>query len=83
LHADGQIRAGYGAVIANAGLWLEEADSDINNAYNGGPSTFLNTGTFLKTNSAGTTTFEPGFCSTTAVWWTRKRHDCHPRRRDE
>jgi len=61
LHTGGAVQAGYGTVINNAGIWLEEVNVAINNAYNNGASTFVNTGTFCKTNSTGTTTFEPSF----------------------
>ncbi|MGA2544702.1 MAG: hypothetical protein ABSG78_24395, partial [Verrucomicrobiota bacterium] len=56
LHTGGRMRGGSGTVINNAGLWLDEVDLAFNNDY-GGVSTFVNTGTFCKTNSTGTTSF--------------------------
>ena len=64
VHTGGQIRGGLsGTLIANAGLWQEEVDIDFINAYGGGPSVFLNTGTFRKTAGAGNsaTTFDASF----------------------
>jgi hypothetical protein len=64
VHSGGAVRGGYGAVIGNEGLWQEQVDSDINNAYGGAASSFLNNGTLVKSGTAGTTTFEPNFSFT-------------------
>jgi hypothetical protein len=57
LHTGGRVRGGYGAMINNAGLWLEEVDQVFNNDYNSTAMIFVNTGTFEKTTTSGTTSF--------------------------
>jgi hypothetical protein len=57
IRTGGRVRGGSGTVIVNAALWLDEVDQAINDDY-GGVSTFLNTGTFRKTTTTSTTSFD-------------------------
>jgi hypothetical protein len=62
IHTGGRIRQGWGGLIDNEGLWLEQIDTDFNDTdYGGATSTFLNNGTFNKNSTAGATTFDGGF----------------------
>ena len=56
LHTGGRVRGGTGTLINNTGLWLEQVDLAINADY-GGVWMFVNGGTFEKTGTTGTTTF--------------------------
>ena len=50
-----QIQGGgsSGTVINNYGVWDEESDLDLNNAYGQTGTTFNNQGTFIKSGSTG------------------------------
>jgi hypothetical protein len=60
VHTGGRVRQGSSGSIYNAGLWLEQLDTDLNNDYGGGASTFVNAGTFRKTAAGGSTRFYNG-----------------------
>ncbi len=54
LHPGNQFRGGSGTVIYNNGLWLEESDNYLYNPF-GGVATLVNTGTYRKIITTGTT----------------------------
>lgn len=48
-------------MINNSGTWDEQTDASFGNDYGGAESRFVNLGSFLKSITAGMTTFQPGF----------------------
>ncbi|HEX4122720.1 MAG TPA: hypothetical protein VH619_19060, partial [Verrucomicrobiae bacterium] len=61
IRTGGRIRGGSGGVVNNGGLWVEETDNVFNQDFGGASSQFINTGTYRKTTTGGTSTFESGF----------------------
>lgn len=61
IHTGGALRTGSASLIDNEGVWLEQADAVFNNsAYAGAASRFINHGTFSKTTTLGSSTFQAG-----------------------
>jgi hypothetical protein len=52
----GRIRTGSGD-ITNANIWQDQANSEVNRDFGGGFTSFINLGTYTKSGTAGTTTF--------------------------
>ena len=61
IHSGGAIRSGQGSLINNAGVCLEQTDVPFFNVFGGAASTFLNTSTFRKSPTSGTTSFQNSF----------------------
>ena len=59
IHQAGRIRGGQGSVFNNTGIWLEQADTQLNVDYGGG-GTLANAGTFRKTGGTNSTAFSNG-----------------------
>jgi hypothetical protein len=59
IRTGGQVRGGFGGSIDNAGVWLEQTDNEINEAFGSGEF-FLNGGTFSKAGTIGASTFQSG-----------------------